>query len=277
MAFAAIRSRCTHPHSSPESRVPLLPLHQAHDYRALIARWRVVGQAAGMRLKVLTVVEGEKIIYLEGARKSGQVGFGYISAGVHGDEAAGPWGLLAWAERSLDLLRSRPFLLFPCLNPHGLLLNTRADHRGLDVNRRFHLLDDDICGPWNRAAAGRVLDFGLCLHEDYDAQGFYVYELSPRSRALSEDIFRACTGVISHDPRRTIEGRLARGGIIRRRKVPPNLPGLPEAVVLHQLGCPLTFTFETPSEFSLDDRVRTQADFISAAIERIGTAEGPAS
>jgi hypothetical protein len=46
---------------------------------------------------------------------------------------------------------------------------------------------------------------------------------------------------------------------------------MPEAVELHRLGCRLTMTFETPSEFSLDDRVATQMRFISTALEVIGT------
>jgi hypothetical protein len=37
-------------------------------------------------------------------------------------------------------------------------------------------------------------------------------------------------------------------------------------LVLHQLGCPLTLTFETPSEFDLDARVRSQASFVDAAL-----------
>ena len=53
--------------------------------------------------------------------------------------------------------------------------------------------------------------------------------------------------------------------MIRRRTLPTHLPGMPEAIELHERGCPLTLTFETPSEFDLDTRVRAQMKFIEAA------------
>ncbi len=245
-----------------------MPPHQAHDPRALLARWRTVARAAGLRVRVLTEVAGEKILYLESPHRGADTTFDYISTGVHGDEAAAAWGLLAWAETHIETLRGGAFVIFPCLNPHGLRNNTRADHRGLDINRRFHLTDDPLCGPWRQVIAARRWRIGLCLHEDYDAQGCYVYELGRHRHALSTRILKACTRVIAPDPRRSIDGRPAKSGIIRRSTIPPDLPGMPEAIELYQLGCPITLTFETPSEFSLDDRVKTQAAFVKAALNQ---------
>jgi len=219
-----------------------------------------------MRQRVLTEVQGEKIVSLESAAAQGNQGAFYLSSGVHGDEPGAAWGLLAWAESNFVRLRQEAFLIFPCLNPWGLMANTRADHRGLDINRRFHIEDDEICGPWRLALAGRRCRLGLCLHEDYDAQGCYIYELSHLQRPAGHAILEKCARVIPPDPRRKIDGRSTQGGVIRRRTPPADLPGMPEAIVLHQLGCPMTLTFETPSEFSLDERVQTQADFITAAL-----------
>lgn len=252
-----------HPRHSPG--VFLLPHHQAHAPRALLKRWRAVAKSAGLCVRVLTEQAGEEILYLE-SPCAGSQPFVYLSTGVHGDEAGSAWGLLAWAEREIEQLRQRPFLIFPCLNPTGLRLNTRADHRGLDINRRFHLDDDEICGPWRQIVRQRQLSIGVCLHEDYDAQGCYVYELGHHRTRHSDLLMRDCTSRIAPDPRASIDGRRARDGVIRRSTIPSGLPGLPEAIVLWQLGCPVTLTFETPSEFSLDDRVQTQADFVSAVL-----------
>ena len=41
--------------------------------------------------------------------------------------------------------------------------------------------------------------------------------------------------------------------------------GMPEAIELYALGCPATLTFETPSEFSLDDRAKAHASFLNSA------------
>ncbi|HRK17204.1 MAG TPA: M14 family metallocarboxypeptidase, partial [Prosthecobacter sp.] len=190
----------------------------------------------------------------------------YLSAGVHGDEAGAAWGLLAWARENAAWLSAHPAVLLPCLNPRGLAANTRADHRGLDLNRRFHLEDDDLSGPWRSLVRARSWRLALCLHEDYDAQGIYVYELGAHQGIHSRVLLENAARILPADPRRRIDGSVARGGVIRRRRLPLHLPGLPEAVVLHQLGCPLTLTFETPSEFGLDDRVRAHAAFIPAAL-----------
>ena len=222
-------------------------------------------------MQVLTHVAGLPIYLLEsGKREAPAV---YLSAGVHGDEPAAAWGLLAWAQQNISLLRQGPFVISPCLNPIGLIGNTRVDHRGVDLNRSFHLASDEVCGPWLRAIQGRQLIAGLCLHEDYDAQGCYVYELGLHKEIFSRAVLLRCTGTIPADHRRLIDRRRAADGIIRRRKAPPDLPGLPEAIVLHQLGCPLTLTFETPSEFALDDRIDTQKEFLAAALSLLSNPE----
>ena len=190
----------------------------------------------------------------------------YLSSGVHGDEPGAACGLLAWAEANVGALKKHSFLIFPCMNPHGLMLNTRVDHRGLDINRRFHIEDDEICGPWHKEIAGREMVAGLCLHEDYDAEGAYLYELNPRRETIGHGILKKCERILPLDPRKKIDGRAAANGVIRPRRIPADLPGMPEAIVLHWQGCPVTLTFETPSEFSLDVRIAAQREFIGAAI-----------
>src|ERR1051325_3282877 len=60
----------------------------------------------------------------------------YLSAGIHGDEPAGPLA-------ALQLLRDNRWpdhldLWFcPCLNPIGFALNCRENARGIDLNREY--------------------------------------------------------------------------------------------------------------------------------------------
>lgn len=246
----------------------LLPLHRAHDYRALMTRWRALATRLRVRLQTLTEVQGVKIHWLEtrGPSVPTSQRAVYLSSGVHGDEAAAAWGLLVWAEENEERLREGRFLIFPCLNPHGLVLNTRLDHRGLDLNRRFHLDDDEICGPWRQMIRNHAISVGLCLHEDYDAQGCYVYELGRRGKEMLSPKILAGIRAMPADPRTKIDNSRALAGVIRRSRMPKNLPGLPEALILHQLGSCLTLTFETPSEFSFDQRVRAQVEFVNAAL-----------
>lgn len=233
----------------------------------IIARWRALAKAADLRESVLFDAEGLPVLAFESAAaRAGELSL-YASTGVHGDEAGSVWGLLMWAEKRVRLLRRGSFLLLPMMNPVGSRLNTRADHRGLDINRRFHLTDDPLSAAWQQWIAGRAMRAGLCLHEDYDAQGCYVYELGLQRQNIGHRVLAKCARRIAVDPRSTIDGSRASRGLIRRKKMPTHLPGMPEAIELHLRGCPMTLTFETPSEFSLDDRAATHAAFMDAVLE----------
>lgn len=248
-----------------------LPRHRSHDYPWLMAQWRRVAKAARMEMSELACV-GDQPVHqvISRAARCGEPVV-YVSAGVHGDEPAAVCGLLAWAMENTVLLRDGGFVILPCLNPHGLMLNTRVDHRGRDLNRRFQLKRDPLIGAWHRLVGPYRMSVALCLHEDYDAEGFYLYEVDRRRQSVGQKILDACEGgVIARDTRSMIDGMRANRAVIRKKKVPEDLPGLPEAIVLHQFGCPLTLTFETPSEFGLNDRAEAHARFIQAALDATG-------
>ena len=236
-----------------------------------MAQWRRVAKATGMEMSAMTSVGGLPVVQLVSrAAKAGEAAV-YVSAGVHGDEPGAVCGLLAWAMENTMTLKAGSFVLLPCLNPHGLMLNTRVDQKGRDLNRRFHLKRDPLVRAWHRLLKAHSLAAALCLHEDYDAEGMYMYELDHRRQGIGQLILdRVEKGAIGRDPRSMIDGMRATRGVIRRKKVPEDLPGLPEAIVLHQTGCPLSLTFETPSEFGLDDRVEAQSRFIQATLEVTG-------
>jgi hypothetical protein len=250
-----------------------LPAHRSHDFPYLIGRWRRVAREARVEVRQFAEAEGLPVLAVESRAALKGEPLIYLSAGVHGDESAPVCGLLSWAEENIELLRKKAFLILPCVNPYGLIRNVRVDHRGMDINRRFHLVDDEICGPWHRMVNARAMVAGLCLHEDYDAEGTYLYELSGSREVMGHDLLAACAGAIKPDGRKKIEGRAAVKGVIRRKRFPKDLPGMPEAVVLHQLGCPLTLTFETPSEFSLDARIAAQRLFVEAAVAKVLSAD----
>ena len=107
----------------------------------------------------------------------------------------------------------------------------------------------------------------MCLHEDYDAEGCYCYELNEDAGLrLADRLLGSVEEWVPRDGRRTIDGRRAERGVIQRRRVPA-LPGLPEAVALYRAGVPVTLTFETPSEMEFGTRVRAHAAFVEAVAE----------
>jgi murein peptide amidase A len=243
--------------------------HRAHDCVGLAQRWRILAQRAGLTWKRFSTAGDYPVHVAESPRRRGDARRTiYLSAGVHGDEAAAPWGLLEWAERNVALLRAHRFLIFPCLNPHGIANNTRVDQRGVDLNRTFHDPDEPLVGAWRRVLGERAIALALCLHEDYDAQGCYVYELRREPGAAGPKALQDCAKIIPPDRRRTIDGRSMKDGHFLRRGdfAVPEMPGLPEAIALYHLGAPVALTFESPSEFSLLDRIAVQRQFIRSAL-----------
>jgi protein MpaA len=244
----------------------MIRLSRSRDPEALMGGWRSVARRAGLRLLTLGEAGGEPVFALSGGRGGREV---YLSAGVHGDEPAAVWGLLEWASMHDWRGRGLRFLIFPCLNPWGLRRNVRLDFRGRDLNRRFQVLRDPLVGAWRRMVLGRVPSVALCLHEDYDAEGCYVYERSAGGRVFSRAALQAAGAFIPVDRRRLIEGRAARDGLVRRREDGSDVVGRPEALALWDFGCPLALTFETPSEREFGLRVGAHSAFVGEALKAL--------
>ena len=242
-----------------------LSTHRSHDVPHLLRRWRAAARAARLTVETVYVSDGYPVLFLQNQEVSGPRL--YFSAGVHGDEPAPVSALLEWAEENAALLHRLPVAIFPLFNPAGLARNTRTDHRHIDLNRRFHVARHPHIKAWQRAVQGRTFPLAVCLHEDYDAQGIYCYELNRTPRApLADTLLRAGERHLPRDPRRSIDGRRASLGIIRPRRIPDDLPGLPEAIALHLHHADCALTFETPSECALTDRIAAHRAFIEACV-----------
>jgi murein peptide amidase A len=200
----------------------------------------------------------------------------YISTGIHGDEPAGPLAVL-------QLLRENQWpsglglWLCPCLNPTGFRLHRRENAEGLDLNRQY--LQPEAA---ETAAHIRWLelqpafDLCLCLHEDWEAHGFYVYELNPDDRpslaaAMIDSVARTCP----IDTSDLIEGRPAQNGIIRPDIDPRERPQWPEAFYLLSYKTRLSYTLEAPSDFPLENRVAALVDGVRTALSALGQGAEP--
>ena len=245
-------------------------LHRAHDYRHLIARWRRVAREAGVRLRPLAKDDGFDLFHLETPRLAETPGL-YLSAGIHGDEPAAPEALLRWAERNAARLARLPLLIFPCLNPWGLRNNVRTDSQGRDLNRMFHLDTHPVVAAVRKITRPHRFKIALAMHEDYDGQGMYLYEVQRGRNGFGGELLRIAEKILPRDPRRTIDVSIARQGLIRRRISPAKFAkmGYPEAIWLHLFQSEHTFTFETPSEAALELRVRAHMAVLDECVRRI--------
>ncbi len=247
--------------------VRLLRHDRAHDYRFLMRRWREVAALADLRIKKYSEAGGCKLYCIVSRLKRAEAPSIYLSAGIHGDEAAATEGLVEWAQANTDALRLLNVLIFPCLNPWGLVNNSRRDPDGRDLNRSFHTSAVPQIAAQIQWLTGCAFDLALNLHEDYDAIGLYIYELQRVKPFWAELLLEAGAQYIPPDPRKKIEGRAARAGVVRRIITPDLMPEWPEAFVLYFQNAVRIFTVETPSEFHLDDRVNAQIAMISKAVE----------
>ena len=248
-----------------------LARHRAHDYPYLIERWRAVAARTGMVMRRYATGP-EYHLYCVRSKDLPRKGSIYISTGIHGDEPAGTEALVTWAEANTRLLRRRPFLLVPCINPWGLVNNSRADSQGRDLNRVFHHDSVPQIAALKRVIGRRRFSLVLTLHEDYDGVGLYIYEIKGAQPYWGESLLEAAAAHVPKDIRPLIESRESINGLVRREldmKLFDDI-GLPEAVYLHLQGCPRVFTVETPSEYGLDRRVRAHIAVIKECVRRAG-------
>jgi len=248
--------------------------HRAHDYRFLIQRWRAVAKKAGLPLRPLGKAGDYPLYFLRTKALQASGGI-YISAGIHGDEPAGSEALIAWAEENADRLHTLPLLLLPCLNPWGLINNRRHDEQDADLNRSFHREDLPVIAAVRQLIAPYRFHCALFLHEDYDAQGLYLYEVARVKPPWATALLDAARLHIPIEPRLWIDGRKARAGLIRPRIDMGRFAkiGYPEGLWLRMHHTDRSLTVEAPSEFALDQRIRALKAVIDECIRLSRKAE----
>ena len=256
-------------------------MHDAPPYDELAAAWRAL-RPLGVRVREVACVGAPRtLLFAElGDPAASLVS---LSAGVHGDEPAAPWALLAIVRDGL--LDSRfGYRIWPCLNPSGYVAGTRANADGEDVNRSF---SRGGTTPEARAVftANRDRRFimALDLHEDFEAEGCYVYEpLRPGfTPYFSGPIVAALDG--AGLPVQTIRDefdlgappgveltelyRLERGTVLVDYEVEMRVfEGLPSSLALMYRGTPAALTFETPRPRPWDERIAAHRVAVTTAL-----------
>lgn len=243
---------------------------QVRDYDLLTRRWlRLARRLPWLQFRIYAEESGYPLMLLESRIQNPGAPSFYVSAGIHGDEPASVEGLIRWAGDDLAKLAGWNLQIFPCLNPWGLERNIRFDSEGRDLNRCYNKRSVPQISAQLSAMRGWKFDLALMLHEDYDARGFYLYEIAGVRPYWGEEICNGLSEFGSPDPRHAIDGHRAKQGVIRRRVHPQLLKGHPEAFRLHFHHAKRTFTFESPSEDFLVQRVKLHQEFIKIALKRL--------
>jgi hypothetical protein len=237
------------------------------DPRELLARFETAARATGFRVERFGEIAGYPLVALT-KRTPGPRPRIYLSSGIHGDEPAPPLTLLAMIEAGVFDERAGWFIC-PLLNPVGFTLGTRENAGAVDLNRDYKALHSaEIAAhvAWLRRQPN--FDLVLCVHEDWESTGYYLYELNPLDRpSLAHPMIDAVAAVCPIDQNKIIDGReVSAPGIIRPINDPLLRETWPESLYLRAHHTTLSYTLESPSALPLTQRIAAHRAAIETAL-----------
>jgi len=243
------------------------------DPLALASRLGAAAEKAGFRREAFGEAGGVPLLALT-RRTPGPRPRIHLSGGIHGDEPAPPLALLALVEAGEFDGRATWFLC-PMLNPQGFSRGTRENAAGVDLNRDYrHMESPEVRSHVRWLRRQPNFDLTLCVHEDWEARGFYLYELNPEGRrSLARPMVDAAAGACPVDTSPIIDGREARDGVIRPPGDPAQREKWPESIYLIANHTRQSYTIESPSSLPLEARVAALMAALRAALE-VATRDG---
>ncbi|MDQ8202632.1 M14 family metallocarboxypeptidase [Pelagicoccus sp. SDUM812003] len=242
------------------------------DYGRFSERFDLRARENGFQKTSLLRVDGDDIALWRKPAAAGETDKRvFVSAGVHGDEPAGPLALLSLLE-SDAFAKDFEWILLPALNPSGLRLGTRENRDGIDLNRDFLRLQSQEIQAFTRwwrrdMPQGCALHFSL--HEDWEFSGFYFYAInSSPLRCFAHDLQRQLAQHITLQAKGPIDDHeLDAPGLIVHRCEADEPEGWPEAIWISKHHPALSYTFEAPSSQPLEKREAGLAICLKSAIE----------
>ncbi|MCH7622916.1 MAG: M14 family metallocarboxypeptidase [Nitrospinae bacterium] len=194
-----------------------------------------------------------------------------ISAGIHGDEPAGVETVCSFIERKeyLRFVQEWEITLVPCINPFGYEANTRSNHEGVDLNRKFKSPSPPREVVLAQKLFDSKFDLTLELHEDVDSSGYYLFHLSADGLrpALVPGILKNVKTVMPINMDSEIDGNPANEGVIERVSIDDKMDWWPMAFYSLSKGTSTCLTLETATRFPMRTRVEAHLQAIETALE----------
>jgi len=226
------------------------------DSHELIATFDATARAKGFRIETMGDVGGYPLLAMS-KRTPGVRPRIYLSSGIHGDEPAAPAALLEMLKLGWFNDRANWFLC-PVLNPTGLARGTRENAGGIDLNRDYRGVPKsvEITAHTNWLRHQPPFDLFICVHEDWESVGYYLYELNPSNKpSFAEAVIKEVEKICPIDRSEVVDGSVCVGGIVRSIKPPEERELWAEAIYLRTQYNQLGYTLESPSAFDFKQRV----------------------
>lgn len=230
-----------------------------------------------LSIKTIGKIDGDKIYLLHNKIILGNPSV-LIVTGMHGDEPAGPWGLLEWLENlDKNLLNNINLFIIPLVNPSGFRLGNLRNKDGKNPNRGFVIgLEHNELSSEGKKILNEV-DFAdmakggfLSLHEDYGPKDFYLYlwERSGKQGEFSKKMVDSCNGIFNKFNGKT-DGFQAKNGIIFG--VDESLGESIDSIEYYTFkkGVPFVACAETPRGYEIEKRIIVHRRVIERFIDFI--------
>jgi hypothetical protein len=258
-------------------------VNDAPAYAELVREWKALRGRGDATVREVACVGALRTLLLCDIAPPAGAETVAISAGVHGDEPAAPWALLSLVRDGL-LDPSFGYRIWPCTNPSGYELGTRANAAGADVNRSF---DRGGTTPEARAivTANRDRRFALALdlHEDFEADGFYAYEpVTDGGAFLGRSVIAALDAEafavqhltddfdLGYPPAAHHLRTLDRGLVFSEPDAERAFfPGTPYSLYILRRAARYAATFESPRTRAWDERVGMLRVAVVAALDEL--------
>lgn len=242
--------------------------HASSDWVRYRNRLETVAARRGFGLSALGTVGAEPLLMLRGGAIDRSAPRLLVASGFHGEEPAGPWGVLEFLETAnQDLLSRVQLTVLPLINVTGFRAGTRFNAHGENPNRGYLGLPGESPSHEGRLllAHGDLLlevahDGLLTCHEDVLLSHCYLYscERAAAPGAFTSDLLAANAAHFPVHPDGTVDGCDIAGGIVFN-----HYDGSFESWMMKQ-GAARAACVETPGQHPIERRIAAQRAMVEA-------------
>lgn len=185
------------------------------------------------------------------------------SAGIHGEEIAGPWAIIGFLEQIYPSVYSNTRIdLFPVANPTGFERHRRHNYLGKDLNGFF--CRKNLKGENKiimESLGQEKISFFHALHEDTDFSTFYLYCFEHSPEGIYREVRDLAKKYFHVNKSRIILQKEAHDGMV------PNVyDGSFEARMFSD-GVPYSLCTETPGKNPLKERVDLNVKIMTKVLD----------
>lgn len=202
-----------------------------------------------------------------------------VTAGIHGEEQAGPLAILRWLIEATDIVLAKANVSFiPIINSYGFANKKRYGLSGIPTNGGFGSNKTQDPSPEGQILVNNIgilrplAETGfMALHEDITTKESYIYTLEvteePGSftkglrRELSKFFPKVYDGIAYISPIDNRTGPICKKGLVY------NYHDDSLEALMFQLGVPRCAVPETPGQRGLSKRVEAHVALITKFIE----------